>query len=260
MTTPASPPAAWYPDPHDAAQLRWWDGGRWTEHVEPRPVTAAVAPGFPAAGPAAPTAATAVVPQVAAAQTWGPQQSGWSAPGATGSPSAGPATPGSTYASGAAAGGSYAPASTVDGYAPASTGGGYAPASTGGYAAASTVGGYAPGGAFGRVPANPAPWGGTPTAPGAPWGAPVDATNKFATWALVAGVVVLVIMLFTPYVVASGLAIWVGAKGVARARAIRRDGHPTAVGMARSVVGLCLSIGAALLYLLSLGLEISLGT
>ncbi|WP_148090550.1 DUF2510 domain-containing protein, partial [Cellulomonas algicola] len=56
MTTPASPPAAWYPDPHDAAQLRWWDGGRWTEHVEPRPATAAVAPGFPAAGPAAPTA------------------------------------------------------------------------------------------------------------------------------------------------------------------------------------------------------------
>lgn len=210
MTTPASPPAAWYPDPHDAAQLRWWDGGRWTEHVEPRPVTAAVAPGFPAAGPAAPTAATAVVPQVASQSSWSPQQAGWSA----------------------------------------------APAVT--YAPASTVGRYAPGGAFGGVPANPAPWGG-PSATGAPWTAPVDATNKFATWALVAGVVVLVILLFTPYVVASGLAIWVGAKGVARARAIRRAGHPTAVGMARSVVGLCLSIGGALLYLLSLVLQISLG-
>ncbi|WP_273654090.1 DUF2510 domain-containing protein [Cellulomonas fimi] len=231
MTTPASPPAAWYPDPHDAAQLRWWDGGRWTEHVEPRPATAAVAPGFPAAGPAAPTAATAVVPQVAASGGWGAPTSRWSAPASTGAP--------------------YAPASTVGGYAPASTVGGHAPAST--------IGGYAPGGAFGRVPANPAPWGGTPAAGGTPWAQPVDATNKYATWALVAGLVVLVVVLFTPYVVASGLAIWVGAKGVARARAIKRDGHPTAVGMARSVVGLCLAGGGALLYLLALGLEISLG-
>jgi hypothetical protein len=87
----------------------------------------------------------------------------------------------------------------------------------------------------------------------------VDATNKFATWALVAGIVVLVVLLFTPYVVASGLAIWVGAKGVARARAIRQAGHPTAVGMARSVVGLCLSAGGALLYLLTFVLELSLG-
>ncbi|NKY41560.1 hypothetical protein, partial [Cellulomonas septica] len=109
------------------------------------------------------------------------------------------------------------------------------------------------------VPANPAPWGGAPNGAGAPWGAPVDTSNTFATWALVAGVAVFVVLLFTPYVVASGLAIWLGAKGVARARAIRRDGHPTAVGMARSVVGLCLSVGGALLYLLSLGLEISLG-
>lgn len=240
MTTPASPPAAWYPDPHDAAQLRWWDGGRWTEHVEPRPATAAVAPGFPAAGPAAPTAATAVVPQVAASGGWGAPTSGWSAPASTGA--------------------SYAPASTGASYAPASPVGGYAPASTvGGHAPASTIGGYAPGGAFGRVPANPAPWGGTPAAGGTPWAQPVDATNKYATWALVAGLVVLVVVLFTPYVVASGLAIWVGAKGVARARAIKRDGHPTAVGMARSVVGLCLAGGGALLYLLALGLEISLG-
>lgn len=240
MTTPASPPAAWYPDPHDTAQLRWWDGGRWTEHVEPRPTTAAVAPGFPAAGPVAPTAATAVVPQVAATNAWSPQQPGWSAAAAVTAPAS---------AGAAAAGASYAPASTVGGYAPASTMGGYAPAST--------VGGYAPG-AFGGVPANPAPWGGTRTAPGAAWAAPVDASNRFATWALVAGVVVLVVLLFTPYVVASGLAIWVGAKGVARARAIKRAGHPTAVGMARSVVGLCLSIGGALLYLLTVVLEISL--
>ena len=25
--------AGWYPDPSDAANLRWWDGERWTEHV-----------------------------------------------------------------------------------------------------------------------------------------------------------------------------------------------------------------------------------
>ena len=29
----AAPPPNWYPDPHDAAQLRWWDGSRWTEHL-----------------------------------------------------------------------------------------------------------------------------------------------------------------------------------------------------------------------------------
>lgn len=27
--------AAWYPDPQDARQLRWWDGCTWTEHVHP---------------------------------------------------------------------------------------------------------------------------------------------------------------------------------------------------------------------------------
>ncbi|MEO5838275.1 MAG: DUF2510 domain-containing protein [Acidimicrobiales bacterium] len=28
----AAPPPNWYPDPSDAAQLRWWDGSQWTEH------------------------------------------------------------------------------------------------------------------------------------------------------------------------------------------------------------------------------------
>ena len=28
----AAPPPNWYPDPHDQAQLRWWDGAQWTEH------------------------------------------------------------------------------------------------------------------------------------------------------------------------------------------------------------------------------------
>ncbi len=29
------PPAAWYPDPQDSSQLRYWDGGQWTDHRAP---------------------------------------------------------------------------------------------------------------------------------------------------------------------------------------------------------------------------------
>lgn len=32
---PSNPPAAWYPDPVDAAQYRFWDGQQWTEHRAP---------------------------------------------------------------------------------------------------------------------------------------------------------------------------------------------------------------------------------
>ncbi|HZK60320.1 MAG TPA: DUF4041 domain-containing protein [Cryobacterium sp.] len=34
-------PASWYPDPHDANQLRYWDGQQWTSHVAPREQPAA---------------------------------------------------------------------------------------------------------------------------------------------------------------------------------------------------------------------------
>ena len=30
---PTMPPAAWYADPADVAQVRWWDGQRWTDYV-----------------------------------------------------------------------------------------------------------------------------------------------------------------------------------------------------------------------------------
>src|SRR3954447_2197415 len=29
----STPPANWYPDPSGQYQVRYWDGGRWTEHV-----------------------------------------------------------------------------------------------------------------------------------------------------------------------------------------------------------------------------------
>jgi len=32
---PSNPPAAWYPDPGDASQRRYWDGRQWTEHRAP---------------------------------------------------------------------------------------------------------------------------------------------------------------------------------------------------------------------------------
>ena len=32
------PPAAWFPDPVQPGQLRYWDGAQWTPHVAPRPV------------------------------------------------------------------------------------------------------------------------------------------------------------------------------------------------------------------------------
>ena len=31
----ATVPAAWYPDPHGVARLRYWDGQSWTEHIAP---------------------------------------------------------------------------------------------------------------------------------------------------------------------------------------------------------------------------------
>ncbi len=33
MAQSIAPPAGWYPDPRNAAQTRYWDGGAWTHHV-----------------------------------------------------------------------------------------------------------------------------------------------------------------------------------------------------------------------------------
>jgi hypothetical protein len=36
-------PQGWYPDPHQPAQQRWWDGVRWTQHTAPLGQTPAIA-------------------------------------------------------------------------------------------------------------------------------------------------------------------------------------------------------------------------
>lgn len=51
---PAAPPvptvpAGWHPDPSGAPQLRYWDGTRWTEHVQATAPAAPVTPPPPAA-------------------------------------------------------------------------------------------------------------------------------------------------------------------------------------------------------------------
>ncbi len=47
------PDAGWYPDPAGTAQLRYWDGGAWTEHTAPQQTPAT----DPAPSPAPPAAA-----------------------------------------------------------------------------------------------------------------------------------------------------------------------------------------------------------
>ncbi len=45
----AVPAAAWFPDPTGAAELRWWDGAAWTEHVHGEPRAAQTQPAPPPA-------------------------------------------------------------------------------------------------------------------------------------------------------------------------------------------------------------------
>ncbi|MFJ6214163.1 phospholipid scramblase-related protein [Streptomyces sp. NPDC092296] len=46
MTTATTPPG-WYPDPHGAAGLRWWDGSQWTDHTHAGPAGGGVPPQKP---------------------------------------------------------------------------------------------------------------------------------------------------------------------------------------------------------------------
>jgi hypothetical protein len=51
----APPGAGWFRDPADPSLVRWWDGARWTAHVQRIAPPAASAPPAPSAAPAAPT-------------------------------------------------------------------------------------------------------------------------------------------------------------------------------------------------------------
>jgi hypothetical protein len=66
-------PAGWYPDPQNAAIVRWWDGYRWTDawHPAPGAAPAPPAPQASAPAPAQPVAsqAPAQPPEAAVAET-----------------------------------------------------------------------------------------------------------------------------------------------------------------------------------------------
>ncbi|GAA2701795.1 DUF2510 domain-containing protein [Actinoplanes palleronii] len=57
MTSPAQP-AGWYADPSGLPATRWWDGGQWTDHLQPGvavlPPTAGLGGYYPAAAPSGP--------------------------------------------------------------------------------------------------------------------------------------------------------------------------------------------------------------
>ncbi|MEC4613564.1 DUF2510 domain-containing protein [Tsukamurella tyrosinosolvens] len=42
---PPVAPAGWYPDPEDAARMRWWNGTKWTRRFADSGATPAAAPG-----------------------------------------------------------------------------------------------------------------------------------------------------------------------------------------------------------------------
>ena len=64
-----SPAQGWYTDPHNASQLRWWDGTAWTDHTHPPAgETAAAAAPAAQAEPAAAAATHAAATPAASAQ------------------------------------------------------------------------------------------------------------------------------------------------------------------------------------------------
>lgn len=73
MTTPT--PAGWYPDPSGTGGVRWWDGGRWTEHVQQTPPSTGqpappTGPGGPSEQQTAPEPASPQQPLPGQATAW----------------------------------------------------------------------------------------------------------------------------------------------------------------------------------------------
>ncbi|MBI5161246.1 MAG: DUF4041 domain-containing protein [Micrococcales bacterium] len=62
-----STPAGWYPDPHDASAVRWWDGQTWTGHVRPGVMPPAPPPAQPPAPPPPPSGSAAALEERVAA-------------------------------------------------------------------------------------------------------------------------------------------------------------------------------------------------
>lgn len=102
--TPVPGVPAWLPDPSGRHQLRWWDGGAFTDRVANDGVTAidpgpapAPAPPSPAPVPPAPSesvwAAPSSAPGWAAPPSPSPSPSSWAAPGLAPTPYAPPAAP-----------------------------------------------------------------------------------------------------------------------------------------------------------------------
>ncbi|HEX8744555.1 MAG TPA: DUF2510 domain-containing protein [Thermoleophilaceae bacterium] len=84
-----NPPPNWYPDPKGEAELRYWDGGQWTEHTHSGQSAAAPAPAAPPPSTAPPPQSPPPMASQATAAGGYPQQGGYGT-----APAGGPAESG----------------------------------------------------------------------------------------------------------------------------------------------------------------------
>ncbi len=77
-----NPSPGWYQDPRDASQVRWWDGGGWSENTQPMPGAQVPGPSVPTPEPVDPWTAASQAPAQPEQQQWGqapaqPEQQQW---------------------------------------------------------------------------------------------------------------------------------------------------------------------------------------